>query len=120
MKIKTKFFLYLSIVYSIFCLQFDYLVTMCMEKVYGEIFYTHLEANILVQQTHNINVILFPLIILLILYLSYSIIYSICNNVFTWKKTSCFPIDCIFVFYFTLIGTIHFIDGSTWFIYGWF
>lgn len=107
----------LSIIYSIFCLQFDYLVTRCMEKVYGEIFYTRLEGNLLVQQTHNINTILLPFIFLMVLYILYEIMfvkYKLLN------LGTCIIVDLLFVAKFILIGSCHLMGGLSWFLNGWF
>lgn len=112
---KSIILVYVSIVFSFFCLQFDYLVTKCMQKVYGEIFYT-LEANILIVETRNINVLLTPSFIVLSMFIVYLVIWK---YIFKKDRTNII-IDLIFASEFIFIGIVHLSGGLSWFIHGWF
>lgn len=112
---KSGILVYLSLIFCAFCVQFDYLVSMCMEKYYGEIFYK-LEDNLLIKQTLDINVLLIPFIGLLLIYAIYRVVcYLIFKSNYTVKA-----IDFVFIVNTILVGTCHLMGGLSWFINGWF
>lgn len=115
---KLNIFVYISIIFSLFCVQFDYLVTLAMAKVYGEIFYSHLEANILVQQTRNINVIFIPIIMFLLSYILCLIIFRKFAN--QNPKDVKLIVDGVFIAEFLLVGACHLWGGLSWFLSGRF
>lgn len=119
---KLKIILYLSIIFSFFCFQFDYLVTLAMEKFYGEIFYTNLfckslEGNILVLQTRNLSFLLLPFIILSLIYIIYRVTLYLTKKP---DKTVVNIIDCTFIGYYLLLGVCHLLGGLSWFLSGRF
>jgi len=111
---KVKILLYFSIIYSFFCLLFDYLVTKSIEKNYGNKFYAF-EQNILVKNTGNINMIFLTLIILSLSY----ILYLVINYLILRRKKSYLIPDCGFISEFILIGSCHLLGGLSWFYAGW-